>query len=167
MSSSQDVKNGALRLSRTQELVGTLANVSSNPPEVLKQGIQQLEGLLMRNGLLQTALYVAQKERGEPVAQAYRQMSAVMQQVWKEECAASSGAMKELFKDPLKKGDAKKEEASQVQLNPLKLAEVDRLTYQRLTRDALQVCELATGYLAALEVFGDATNTQGSSQGGR
>ncbi|MBU1612110.1 MAG: hypothetical protein KKC99_09725 [Proteobacteria bacterium] len=124
-------------------------------------GLQQLEGLVMRSGLLQTVLYLYRKHDGadgkgkeeESSLTPLELISLVLEELWQTEPAGSS----ELFKPVPKR--------SLPCLNPLVLGRVDRLTYQRLTADVLQLSELITGFAAALAALEPAQGANPTQEG--
>lgn len=126
------------RLSLQQQLLAAFVEVWNAPKQggSAKPDFQQLQGLLLRNGLLQTCLYVARKRADKGSDEAVVVTFELLVNVLRK-------AMPEVKAEALQGSGT--------------LASLDRARYQYLTRLALQVCELGFSYCAAVQGTGSTT----------
>lgn len=173
MPTQQDSEKAPTLLTRDQRMLSALNRLLQSNPQLQKRfestmedrGLQQLQGLTRRSGLLQTVLFLVRKHND--VAKSAREkfnkgkanlryiaalelVSTVLKELWAEEGQALEGLFSRL------------DTQSEVYyMNPLVLGGLHRTTYQRLSLDVLHLTELAAGLaeswtvLKALDEVGD------------
>lgn len=163
MTHQEKESSGADRKTRPQQMMACVQALLNDPKKETdvrkaltdaanESRFQQLEGLVMRSGLLQVALYVARKQndaagdKEAPLTKPYALLSEVLHGI-EPKLPARTG-QDELFATRRPKGAG-----SLAWLDPRALATLPRVEYQRLTQDLLQLCELLSGYAAAQNIL--------------